>query len=254
VELTAVLQDGRTVHSGVAARPVDLSGSPAIPATLPDRDPVAEAAKPAPPDQQDGAPAAAAARPPLKRFVWTTAERTKETAPPANDNLPSVAPPMASPNLAEANLPSPSLPAAPAPKPPAPAPPPAPVKQAPHSGRLIWTGSLARRGIVELDGRSVSLGTISGALPGVPVNVSVTPAEFDENGLLVFTTDAKRHNRVEPPSVGNGWNRITYVWDPERVKQLAILEYPNQSNNYSRLTVRSDGRRCSVIFIDWSVR
>jgi hypothetical protein len=119
---------------------------------------------------------------------------------------------------------------------------------------MIWTGTLLRRGIVELDGRSASIGSISGALPGVPVSVNVTPAEFGEDGLMVYTTDASRHNRVEPPSAGNGWNKVTYVWAPERVREIAVLESPNPSNNFNRLAVRSDGRRCSMLLIDWSLR
>jgi hypothetical protein len=257
VDLTTVLPDGRTVRSGVSARLADLgpSSTPAAPPV--NQDLLAEAAKVAASAKGETVPPPPERRPPLKRFVWSSADRAGTPATPASDNLPSIAPPVASPNLTATNLPpvelpAPTLPAAPPPKAPAPAP--APVKQVPHSGRLIWTGSLPRRGIVEVDGHSVSLGTLTGALPGVPVNLTITPAEFDENGLLVYTTDAKRHNRYEPPSAANGWNRITYVWDPERVKQLAVLEYPNQSNNYSRLTLRSDARRCSLIFIDWSVR
>jgi hypothetical protein len=105
-----------------------------------------------------------------------------------------------------------------------------------------------------VDGRSVSVGSLNGALPGAPVNLTIVPAEFGENGLVVYTTDAARHNRVEPASAGNGWNQVTYVWDPERVRQLSVLEAPNPNNGYNRIALRNDARRCSMILIDWSLR
>jgi hypothetical protein len=124
----------------------------------------------------------------------------------------------------------------------------------PRSGRLIWTGTLARAGIVELDGRSASVGSLNGALPGAPVNLSITPAEFGPDGLVVYTTDASRHNRMEPASAGTGWNRVTFVWDPERVRQISVLEAPNPNNGFNRLALRNDARRCSMILIDWTLR
>jgi hypothetical protein len=191
----------------------------------------------------------------LKRFVWTTAERSAPTPAP---DVPHP-PPVVNPAALTAELPGGALgiptPAAPPPPKPAPAPAPtAPARTVPHAGRLIWTGTLLRRGVVELDGRSATVGSLSGALPGVPVAVSVTPAEFGEDGLMAYTTDAARHNRVEPPSAGNGWNKVTYVWAPERVREIAVLESPNPGNNFSRLAVRSDARRCSMLLIDWSLR
>jgi hypothetical protein len=122
------------------------------------------------------------------------------------------------------------------------------------SGRLIWTGTLERRGVIEFEGRSASVGSLTGSLPGVPVHVTVSPAEFGSNGLEVYTTDAQLNHRVEPPSAANGWNRITYVWDPERVRQIAVLETPNPSNRFSHLALRSDARRVSLLVIDWQAQ
>jgi hypothetical protein len=122
------------------------------------------------------------------------------------------------------------------------------------AGRLIWTGTLSRRGVVELDGRSVSVGSVSGTLPGVPVAVSVSPAEFEGDGLVVYTLDAGRNNRVEAANATNGWNKVKWVWDPERVKEISILEPPNASNGFNRLAFRSDARRTSMVWIDWRVR
>jgi hypothetical protein len=190
-----------------------------------------------------------AARPTAKAFTWPSADRSTTAGtsapvvldPPAIQDHPAV-------QVATGAIPlAPSLPVPPPP-------PPVARSTAPHSGRLIWTGTLLRRGVVELDGRNVSVGSLNGGLPGVPVNVTVSPAEFSDHGLVVYVTDPKRNNRVEPPSAANGWNQINYVWDPERVRQVAILETPNASNRYSRLAVRNDARRCSMMFIDWVAR
>jgi hypothetical protein len=70
----------------------------------------------------------------------------------------------------------------------------------------------------------------------------------------VYTTDSKLDKHVEAPSARNGWNRITYIWDPERVRQIAVLEQPNASNRFSHLALRSDARRCSMLVIDWAAR
>jgi hypothetical protein len=131
---------------------------------------------------------------------------------------------------------------------------PAPSHASPPSGRLIWTGTMRRHDVVELDGKFASIGSLNGALPGVPVSLIILPAEFSSGGLVVYTTDAKKHNRVEPPSAGNGWNKTTYIWDPERVKQLAVMEAPNANNRFSRLALRNDARRCSMILIDWAAK
>lgn len=122
------------------------------------------------------------------------------------------------------------------------------------SGRLIWTGTLERRGVIEFEGRSASVGSLTGALPGVPVNVTVSPAEFGRDGLEVYTDNAQLNQHVEPPSAANGWNRITYIWDPERVRQIAVLETPNPSNRFSHLALRSDARRLSLLVIDWQAQ
>ena len=122
------------------------------------------------------------------------------------------------------------------------------------TGRLIWTGTLQRRGVVELEGHSATLGALSGALPGVPVALTISPAEFSEDGLIVYTTDASRNNHTEPPSARNGWNKVRFAWDPERVRQIVPLETPNPSNHFSRLSLRNDARRCSMLLIDWATR
>lgn len=265
VELTTLQRDGRMTGAVVRAQPAETTystpvagaGSQLPPASK--HELLAEAGKTVAPAEKKSAPEPVVAiqRPPLRRFTWTSADRAVPQAPIVADAA-HQAPPPVTPAVLTATLPAVNLPGATvAPPPPpraTPAPAAAPVRSAPHAGRLIWTGSLLRRGVVELDGRAVSVGALSGVLPGVPVNLTITPAEFGEDGLMVYTTDAKQHNRVEPPSASNGWNKLTFVWDPERVRQLAVLESPNASNGFNRLALRSDARRCSMIFIDWTTR
>src|SRR4051794_1325080 len=252
VELTTTQRDGRSDRSAVTAQIADFSPTAPNPAPKPEP-PVAAAKVEPPPAKEQTPPPTAEKRPTVKRFTWTATDRAV-APPPAPENLPQAVPAPINPDLAAANLPPTVLPApsiAPAPPPKAPA----SVKTAlPHSGRMIWIGNLPRKGVLELDGKAATIGSISGALPGVPVNLSVTPAEFGDDGLLVYTTDPKLQNRVEPPSAGNGWNKITFLWDPERVRQIEILEPPNQSNSFSRLALRSEARRCSMLFINWTVR
>jgi hypothetical protein len=106
---------------------------------------------------------------------------------------------------------------------------------------------------VEFDGSRVSTGTLSGALPGVPVVWHVWPAAFDRDGLRVFAGEAARSQIVETPSKTNGWNRVQFEFDPARASELVILEAPNRSNEYKRMVVRNDARNCPVIIVDWTV-
>ena len=129
--------------------------------------------------------------------------------------------------------------------------PPAPRSPA-RSGRLIWTGIVGRRGVIEIAGGRASTGTLAGALPGLPVRLRVSPAEFNRAGLVVYTNEGARHNSTERPSQANGWNAVSFLFDPERVRELVVLEVPNPSNDYARLVIRSDARSCSVIVVDWS--
>lgn len=140
--------------------------------------------------------------------------------------------------------------ALPHPKPPV-VKPEAPMYSGPRSGRLIWTGMLGRRGVVEIEGSQVNAGTLSGALPGVPVSLRAAPAEFSHSGLMVYTADSARS---EKPSRANGWNSVQFQFDPARWSELVVLESPNRANEFKRLVLRSDARSCSVIVIDWSVQ
>ena len=62
----------------------------------------------------------------------------------------------------------------------------------PTSGTLVWKGDLQAFNVLVIDAGSVTKGTLQGALPGLPVRISV-PAEMKV---------------MEAPSQQNGWHRL----------------------------------------------
>jgi hypothetical protein len=119
---------------------------------------------------------------------------------------------------------------------------------------LIWSGELGRRGVVEIEGAHASTGTLSGSLSGVPVVVHAWPAEFTHDGLTVYTGDSAARGRKEPASKASGWNTVNFQFDPERARELVVLEAPSRINDFNRLVLRNDARACPIIVIDWSVQ
>jgi hypothetical protein len=110
---------------------------------------------------------------------------------------------------------------------------------------------LGRRGVVEIEGTRASIGSLSGSLTGVPATLRVSPAEFTREGLAVYTADVAANGRREPASQANGWNVLHFQYDPERARELVVLEAPNRVNDYKRLVLRNDARACPVIVVDW---
>ena len=142
-------------------------------------------------------------------------------------------------------------PAAPPPK--AAASQPAPVRQvAARTGAVLWTGSLRRSSVVTIEGPNASTGYLNGSLPAVPVRVTVMPARFSPQGLLVFSTAPPR--AVEPPSAANGWNRTNYVSSSELARSITVLEAPGPQNGWGRLVFRCESRSCEVAMIHWETR
>jgi hypothetical protein len=266
VELSTLQRDGRVVDALVSTRAVGGSGNPAsqgpaVPAPV------------EPPSRHEEKPAAAARQPERATFEASPLKKV-DTAPATNADRRVALKPFTLMAVRGEAMPQPVtldpppieaepagsaalLPIAPALRAHVPPPSPpvtTPVHAAALAGRVIWTGTLMRRGVVELDGRAASIGSLSGALPGMPVAVSISPAEFEGDGLIVYTLEAGRNNRTEPASAANGWNKVKWVWDPARVHEIAILESPNASNGFNRLAFRSDARRTSMVWIDWRAR
>ena len=66
---------------------------------------------------------------------------------------------------------------------------------APASGVVTWSGKLEKNGTITIDGTTASMGTLNGALPGVPVLIDVEPKDV---GV------------AEAPGPANGWRRLVF--------------------------------------------
>ncbi len=62
-----------------------------------------------------------------------------------------------------------------------------------RSGTLLWSGTLEKDGVVTIEGNHASTGSLTGELPGVPVEIDV---------------DAREFGVAEAPAPTNGWKRI----------------------------------------------
>jgi hypothetical protein len=190
------------------------------------------------------APESAAKAPPRRqlqlpsRVIPESAEIPVGAPPPiAVNHLPSM-------TTAIPHLPAPTLPAAP----------PAPAKRTDHiaqSGKIIWTGRLARRGTIQITGDHASTGQITGGLPGAPVRVRVFPAELTQDGFRVYTADPKSVEAPEAPGVQNGWNQTTYVLNPRQAGDIKVVEAPGNQNGWNRLVLRAERGDHIVIIVRW---
>ena len=162
-------------------------------------------------------------------------------APPAIENLPATPPT----GLTSVLGPAPAPPAAPA-APPRPA-----TTAIAATGRIIWTGKLAKNGRLVVEHNHASSGAISGVLPAVAARVSAYPGDLTASGITLFTADP-RYSRTltEKPGAGNGWNPTTYTWDPKRAAGIKVVEQPGPQNGY-KLVLESDLPKLSVVMIEW---
>jgi len=120
-----------------------------------------------------------------------------------------------------------------------------------RAGRLIWTGSLHKNAELSITPSGASVGVLSGALPGVPVKVSLQPAELLDGGIAVYSKDPDRPGASQPPSAWNGWNVVVQDWDPKRVAEVSVVEPPGPGNNWKRLVLRNGNRNVSVFVVNW---
>jgi len=186
------------------------------------------------------------------------------TPPPVSNDLPlglsgqSVRPPSApaqqesaAPRFAERMTPPRPTAAPPAAAPTAPA----ATYQGPRSGRVIWTGSLAPGGTLVITGRQASLGTVTGALPPVPVRIGAYVAELGGQGFTAYSGSSRhaRGNVVEQPGAQNGWQRTAYRYDPRRASELVVAEAPSADNGWQRVLFRAGPRAVTAILIDWEL-
>jgi proteasome lid subunit RPN8/RPN11 len=160
-------------------------------------------------------------------------------APPTIDNLAAAPPPSGLPSVLGSSPHAAAAPAAPA------------RPAAAASGRIIWTGKLARNGRLEVERNHASAGSVVGALPTAAAHVSAYPGDLTANGITIFTADARYAQPLtEKAGSDNGWNPTTYTWDPKRAAGLKVVEQPTQQNGY-KLVLESEIPKLSVVMLEW---
>ncbi len=131
----------------------------------------------------------------------------------------------------------------------------APGYAGPSSGKFIWTGFLPAGGTVTIEGRRASSGSVNGSLPGVPVRITVYPAEFSTAGLSVFSA-LPRHQAgavTEARNAQNGWMNTRYVYDPGRARDAQISAGPSEAGGFKQMQIRGGERAVSVVVVEWAV-
>jgi len=124
-----------------------------------------------------------------------------------------------------------------------------------RSGRLIWTGRLRKNEYLVFDGGKASIGSATGALPGKPVEFTVSPGDLTKNGLVVYTAGLpKSGGTQESPGPQNGWNRTVYEWDPARTTDFEVVEAPSASNGWKRLVLRARNPKHSIVMVEWKTQ
>lgn len=122
-----------------------------------------------------------------------------------------------------------------------------------RSGRVIWSGYLPATGTLTIDRGSVSIGSLTGALPGRPVRIRAYPAELSSAGMTVYHGDdaEARDNAVEAPGPRNAWTRTQFVRDPSRASNLSVVEAPSPANGWAMVRLRCGLHPVSVVIIEW---
>ena len=197
----------------------------------------------------------------LQRPAASAPARRRFSPPPASDAR-AAEPPLPAPPLVTANnvaaiqsfepRPAVSAPRLPEAVPPSPkSAPVGPNERLPLTGKIIWTGRLAKYGTVQIIGNHASPGHLIGELPGTPVRLQVFPSELTQEGLRIFTSDLEAAGVPEAPGAQNGWNRTVYVWDPRKAGGITIQEAPGQQNAWNRLVLRAEHGDHTIVVIRW---
>jgi hypothetical protein len=181
-------------------------------------------------------------------------------APPTPARRPLALPSAGVPHTAEHLLPAPptivpvTTPVMTAliPRLPGPAPvKPSPADQGPATGKIIWTGKLARSGTIRILGSQASQGHLIGGLPGTPVRIQVFRSEMTQDGVRIFAGDPESVGAPEAPGAQNGWNRTVYDLNPRKAGEVSILEAPGPQNAWNRLILRAERGDHSIIVLRW---
>lgn len=138
-----------------------------------------------------------------------------------------------------------------------PPPEPAPRETArPASGKLIWTGNLPKNGVLSIEGKRASTGSLNGELPKAPFRIGVYPAGLSVKGLTVYTANPKYREPAhasEPPGPQNGWNQTLYTWDPKRANDIVVTKAPGAQNGWTRLVLHGGPKAVTVIILEWEL-
>ncbi len=122
---------------------------------------------------------------------------------------------------------------------------------APASGKIIWTGKLAKNGKLVVERNHASSGALSGILPAVSARVSAYPGDLTATGITLFTPDPRYSQPLtEKAGADNGWNPTTYTWDPKRAAGIHVVEQPGPQNGY-KVVLQSDTAKLSVVVLEW---
>jgi hypothetical protein len=78
------------------------------------------------------------------------------------------------------------------------------------------------------------------------LRVNAYPAELADGGLIVYVPH-RRSPSSEPPGPQNGWNQTYFVFEPNRAREVSVLD-----TGKSSVTVRSERRDLSMVVIDWT--
>lgn len=127
-----------------------------------------------------------------------------------------------------------------------------PQYRGPTSGRLIWVGRLERGERLSITGSRSSTGFVNSELPGVPVRVSVHPAELAGGRLRIFASSPEgARGPREPAGANNGWNETNYAWDGRQLDSIIVTDVPSPANGWKGVTLRGNRGRVSVVVIEW---
>ena len=89
------------------------------------------------------------------------------------------------------------------------APAPQPAYEGPSAGTLIWSGQIEKDTLVTINGDRVSLGRLTGELPGVPVRI-----ELETDAFAI----------VEKPSPANNWKRLS-LRSLKRLRSAQVIKW-----------------------------
>jgi tRNA A-37 threonylcarbamoyl transferase component Bud32 len=112
-------------------------------------------------------------------------------------------------------------------------------------GHLVWTGVARQGDLVTISATQASIGSVAGALPGVPVRIRLYPAEQTPHGLSVFLSDSPE----PPPEILTPLGPATFVFDPRHATDLTVFDAP-APNQWERLRVHVNAN-VSAFLVEW---